>query len=289
MGIFSCFKISLIGVSGEIFGGVVIRSKDVEVVAIDLDVSTDWELGWSDELHTLVDVLILLSGKEWSLDDTRILLSWLEDRDGVISQVEGDDESSIHVFWHLSVESGSESQDLLIVVDVLEEINLGLLWNKIIHIAEGIDFVSETVVWWDLHNDGISGLHWLNVAHWEVSVVSGKEVVLGELVYSLDLEASTIGYQVSLAVDLVASQISVSNELLTWLIDVEHLRQLLSSKVHGEGISSVIWEVDLSDLHGIVSKEVVPHELEVFRQGEESEHLSVIVEELLLGSNSSSS
>lgn len=289
MGIFSCFKISLIGVSGEVFGGVVVRSKDVEVVAIDLDVSTDWELGWSDELHTLVDVLILLSGKERSLDDTRILLSWLEDRDGVISQVEGDDESSIHVFWHLSVESGSESQDLLIVVDVLEEINLGLLWNKIIHIAEGIDFVSETVVWWDLHNDGISGLHWLNVAHWEVSVVSSKEVVLGELVYSLDLEASTIGYQVSLAVDLVASQISVSNELLTWLIDVEHLRQLLSSKVHGEGISSVIWEVDLSDLHGIVSKEVVPHELEVFRQGEESEHLSVIVEELLLGSNSSSS
>lgn len=275
--------------SGEVFGGVVVRSKDVEVVAIDLDISSDWELGWSDELHTLVDVLILLSGKERSLDDTRILLSWLEDRDGVISQVEGDDESSIHVFWHLSVESGSESQDLLIVVDVLEEINLGLLWNKIIHIAKGIDFVSETVVWWDLHNDGISGLHWLNVAHWEVSVVSSKEVVLGELVYSLDLEASTIGYQVSLAVDLVASQISVSNELLTWLIDVEHLRQLLSSKVHGEGISSVIWEVDLSDLHGIVSKEVVPHELEVFRQGEESEHLSVIVEELLLGSNSSSS
>ena len=47
--------------------------------------------------------------------------------------------------------------------------------------------------------------------------------------------------------------------------------------------------MDLSDLHGIVSKEVVPHELEVLRHGEESQHLSVIVQELLLGSNSSSS
>ena len=45
----------------------------------------------------------------------------------------------------------------------------------------------------------------------------------------------------------------------------------------------------LSDLDGIVSEEVVPHELEVLGHGEESQHLSVVVKELLLGSNSSSS
>ena len=136
----------------------------MEVVAIDLDVSTDWQLCWSDELHALVDVLILLSSKEWSFDDTRILLSWLEDRDSVISQVEGDDEPSVHIFWHLGVESSGKSQNLLIVVNVLEEINLWLLWNEIIHIAKRINFVSETVVWWDLYDNGISGLNWLDFA-----------------------------------------------------------------------------------------------------------------------------
>ena len=57
----------------------------MEIVAIDLDVSSDWELSWGNELHELVDVLVLLSGKEWSFDDTRILLSWLKNRDGVVS------------------------------------------------------------------------------------------------------------------------------------------------------------------------------------------------------------
>ena len=42
----------------------------------------------------------------------------------------------------------------------------------------------------------------------------------------------------------------------------------------------------LSDLNGIVSKEVVPHELQVLASREESEHLAVEIEELLLGGNS---
>jgi len=44
-----------------------------------------------------------------------------------------------------------------------------------------------------------------------------------------------------------------------------------------------------SDLNGIVGKEVVPHELQVLAHGEESKDLSVIVQELLLRWNSSSS
>lgn len=42
----------------------------------------------------------------------------------------------------------------------------------------------------------------------------------------------------------------------------------------------------LSDLNGIVSKEVVPHELQVLASREESEHLAVEVKELLLGGDS---
>jgi hypothetical protein len=45
----------------------------------------------------------------------------------------------------------------------------------------------------------------------------------------------------------------------------------------------------LSNLDGIVSQEIVPHELKVLTEGEESQNLSIVVQELLLGSNSSSS
>jgi hypothetical protein len=43
-----------------------------------------------------------------------------------------------------------------------------------------------------------------------------------------------------------------------------------------------------SDLNGIVSQEIVPHELKVFTDGEESQNFSIVVQELLLRSNSSS-
>ena len=206
----------------------------MEVVAIDLDVSSDWELSWGNELHELVDVLVLLSGKEWSFDDTRILLSWLKDRDGVVSQVERNDEPSVNIFWDFGVESGGESQNLLIVINVLEEINLWLLWDEIIDITEGVNFVSETVVWWNLDNDGISWLNWHDVTQCEVLSISLEEVVLGEFVDTLNLEASAISNQVSLEINLVACQISVTNELLSWLIHIESLWQLLSSKINGE-------------------------------------------------------
>ena len=206
----------------------------MEVVAIDLDVSSDWELSWGNELHELVDVLVLLSGKEWSFDDTRILLSWLKDRDGVVSQVERNDEPSVNIFWDFGVESGGESQNLLIVINVLEEINLWLLWDEIIDITEGVNFVSETVVWWNLDNDGISWLNWHDVTQCEVLSISLEEIVLGEFVDTLDLEASAISNQVSLEINLVACQISITNELLSWLIHIESLWQLLSSKINGE-------------------------------------------------------
>ena len=206
----------------------------MEVVAIDLDVSSDWELSWGNELHELVDVLVLLSGKEWSFDDTRILLSWLKDRDGVVSQVERNDEPSVNIFWDFGVESSGESQNLLIVINVLEEINLWLLWDEIIDITEGVNFVSETVVWWNLDNDGISWLNWHDVTQCEVLSISLEEIVLGEFVDTLNLEASAISNQVSLEINLVACQISITNELLSWLIHIESLWQLLSSKINGE-------------------------------------------------------
>ena len=206
----------------------------MEVVAVDLDIATDWELSWGDELHALVDIFVLLSGKEWSLDDTRILLSWLKDRDGVIGKVERNDEPSVDILWHFSVESGGESQDLFIVVHVFKEINLWLLGDEIVDVSESIDFISKAVVWWNLNDNSISWLNWHNVTHWEVLSVSLQEVVLCEFVHTADSEASTVSNEVSIEIDLVTGQISVTNELLSWLIDVEGLWQFLSSKINRE-------------------------------------------------------
>lgn len=261
----------------------------MEVVSIDLDITSDRQISWRDELHSLIDVLILSSLQEWSLNDTRILLSWLKDRDGVISEVEGDNEPPVNVLGNLGVEPGGESQDLLVVVHVLEEVDLWLLRDKVIDVAQRVYLVTETVVRWHLDDNCLSWLHWHDVADWEVPVISVQEVVLGELVDSLDSEDSAVGDEVPVELDLIAGEISVTDELLTWLIHSEGLWQLLSPEVDGEGIPTVVGVMNFSDLNGIVSKEVVPDELEVLAGHKESQNLSVIIQELFLGWNSASS
>lgn len=127
---------SLHDVSLQVFLGVFVAGQDLEAVSVDLDVFADEEVGWGDEAHLVVDVLVLLSLQEGSLDDSGVLLSWLEDGDGVVGQVEGDDESSVEIFWDSSVELGSESQNLLVVVNVFEEVSLWLVWQELEHISE---------------------------------------------------------------------------------------------------------------------------------------------------------
>ena len=158
--------------SSEIFGSVLIGIENMEVVTINLDVTTDWKVSWSNEVVVLVDVLILSSLEEWTFDDTRVLLGRLEDGDGVIGKVERDNKSSVNVLWDFSVEPGSVSQYLLVVVHVLEEVDLGLLWNEVIHVTKGVNLVSETVVSWHLDNNCISWFWLLDVTQWHVSMES---------------------------------------------------------------------------------------------------------------------
>ena len=260
----------------------------MEVITINLDVTADWKVSWGDEVVVLVHVLILSSLEEWTFDDTGVLLGRFEDGDGVIGEVERDDESSVNIFGNLGVESGGVSQYLLVVVHVLEEVDLGLLWNEVIHVTKGVDLVSETVVSWHLYNNCISWFWLFDVTQWHVSVEPREVIVLRKFIYAFIFEDSTVSDKFSFEFNLIASEISVTNELLTWLIDGESLWQFLSSQVHTEGVSSVIWEMNFSDLNGVVSQEVVPDKLKVFARGEESEHLSVIIQELFDLSYSSS-
>lgn len=144
-------------------------------------------------------------------------------------------------------------------------------------------------MWWHLNNHSWSGLWLFNAANWEVLTVFLLVVVLSELVNASDLKHSSVCDQWFSKFNFVAGEVPISNKLLTWLIHIKSLRKSLSSQVHGEGISAIIREVNLSDLDRVVSKEVVPLELEVTTAGVESEHHPVIVQELLLRLNSSTS
>lgn len=121
-----------------------------------------------------------------------------------------------------------------------------------------------------------------------MSVEPGEEIVLRKFIYAFNFEDSTVSNKFSFIFYLIASQVSVSDELLAGLIDGKSLWQFLSSQVYREWVSSVVWEMNLSDLDSIISQEVVPDELKVLAWGEESKHFSIIIQELFNLSNSSS-
>ena len=272
----------------QVFGCVVVAAQQVEVVAVDLDVAADWQFRGRDEVVVSVDVLVLSALQERPLDDARVFLRRLEDRNGVVGQVERDDEAPVHVLGHLRVEARRVPQDLFVVVHVLEEVDFGLLRNQVVHVAERVDLVAESVVWRHLDLDVVAWPWLLDVAEREVAAVLVLVVGLCELVDALDLEHASVCDQWLFEADLVAGEVPVSDEGLSWLVDVERFRKLLASEIDGEGIASVVGEVDLSDLDCVVGQEVVPHEWQVTCFGVESEHFSVIIKELFLRWNSSS-
>jgi hypothetical protein len=146
-------------------------------------------------------------------------LSWLEDGDGVISQIERDDKSTVNVLWDFGVESSGISQDLLVIINVFKEIYLRFFGDKLIDITERIDLVTKTVVWWDLNDNWVSGFWLLDVTEWEMSLVSAQVVVLGEFIDTVDIENSSISYKWLVKSYLITGEVSVTNEFMSWLVD----------------------------------------------------------------------
>lgn len=90
------------------------------------------------------------------------------------------------------------------------------------------------------------------------------EVIGSELINTSDLENSSVGDQIFVSMDFITGKVSVSDKVLSWLVNIKGFWKLLSSEVHREGVSSIIGKVDFSNLNGIVSKEIVPDELKIF-------------------------
>lgn len=100
----------------QVVHGVLVAAENVVRESVDLDVTTDGQLSGSDELVALVNVLVLITAKEGSLDNAGVLDCGLKDRDAIVSQVERNDEATLDVLRDTCVESGSVTKDLLVIV-----------------------------------------------------------------------------------------------------------------------------------------------------------------------------
>ena len=223
--------------------------------------------------------------EELAFDDARVLLGGLVDSNGVISQVERNDEATVEVLGHSSVELGGETQDSLIVVHGLEEVFLCSLRDELVHLTETVLLVAEAIVG---RLNRLNGLRWsgeLNLTEREFIAILGSVVGLSELIDTGHHIDAAISVDIGCGGDLVASQVVVTDEALAWLVSVVAIGELLTAEQEGKGISTVVREVALTDLESVISQVVVDSVGEIVTSGEVTEHLAVFVQELLLGHN----
>ena len=254
----------------------------MEGVAINFHIASNCHVCGCDERHVLVNILVLSLVQELALDDTTVLLSRLVDANVVIGQVERDDKSAVDILGHTSIELGSEAQDFLVVVHGLEEVNLWLLWDQLVHLTKSVLLVTEAVV------GGCHWLHWLrrllelDLAEREVVSVVLSVELLGEGIDTVYHVNAAVGVDVGGWRDLVARQVVIADEVLAWLVNIEAVGELLSSQQHGKRISTVVGVMALTNLERVV-RQVVVHDVGQFvAAGEEAKYAAVVVQELLL-------
>lgn len=109
--------------------------------------------------------------------------------------------------------------------------------------------------------------------------------VLSVLIDSRDTEDATKSVDGTTGADLITGQVVIANKVLSGLVHSVVVRQFLSSQQEREGVTTVVRVVNLSNFNGVVSKVVVHNERQVFALCVEAEDLTIVVQELLLGSN----
>ena len=109
--------------------------------------------------------------------------------------------------------------------------------------------------------------------------------VLSKLVHSRDLIFAAESTDGTTWVDLVTSQVVVTDEVLAWLIHVEAVGQFLATKEARGGFAAIVGAVTLIDFNCVIGQVIVNDVRQILTEGEEAEHLTIVVQELLLRSN----
>lgn len=269
--------------------GVLITRLDVKVVAVDLDVAADGHVGGCDELVVVVHVLVLAALQELALDDSRVLLGRLKDRDRVVREEERYDELTVDVLRHTRVETCDVTQHGLVIVHVLKEIPLWLLWQQSINETQRIYLVSKTIVGRDLSDSRASGSRVFDLTNLKVTAELCLIKVSCEVINSSYLVVATECIYCLIWENLIIGQIVVTQESKTWLAHAEAIGDLPSLKKKCKVVSAIIGMVDFSDFASIISQVVVNDVRNFIIASIESEDFAIVVEELLLRGDSSTS
>ena len=144
-------------------------------------------------------------------------------------------------------------------------------------------FLSHFLIYLTLNR--LRGLVVLDASDLEWSVKLLLEVLSCEGINTDDGVKSTESIDGLTRADFITSQVVVTDEAESGLVDIGSEGKLLSSRHLGEGIAVVVGVVDLTDLYGIISKVVLENEGKTLWLTEESEDITVVIEELLLTGN----
>jgi len=83
-------------------------------------------------------------------------------------------------------------------------------------------------------------------------------------------------------VDFIASQVVVTNKVETGLVNITSEGETLSVQKLWEVVAAIVGVVNLTDLDGVISQEVVNNKWKIFAVSIEAQNLAILVKELLL-------
>ena len=112
----------------------------------------------------------------------------------------------------------------------------------------------------NLSFSGVTRLRVLDLSKLEDLAEVFSVVVLGELIYTNNVELSAKRLDVAAWLELVTCPIVVSHVHEAWLCHLEIAREALSLHEESEVVATVIGMVNFSDFNGVIGEEVVNDE-----------------------------
>jgi len=111
----------------------------------------------------------------------------------------------------------------------------------------------------------------------KMSVILGLVEILSEFVNTLNVHDVSENIDGFFLVDFIASQVVVTDEGLTRLLDFTVFGELSSSQEASEVVVSIVLVVNFSDFQSVVSQEILDREGTTFTVAPETEYFAVIV------------
>jgi len=247
---------------------------------------TNQKVSWLEVSIIIQGILIFALFKELSSINSWISLIWFINHDGIIIQVECDDEFSLSIFRSGIFEFSNELQ-VILVVHPLIVILIGGLTQKPIAMAEGIFFTAKSIVG---RRNIFNFRLWLwqfNLSKWEFVIILLLVVILSKFITSHNKESSAKDIKISSISNIIRADKIVLNRQ-SRLVKSESLWQSSSLHHQSKAIFTRVSIVDFSDFNSIISK-IVMQDVIITALTEESQNLSVILQELFLALLSSTS